>query len=122
MTPLSPEDARLEKLLGQNLPAHLPDSGFSARVLAALPTPQRNRAFVLGRITAPTAGALAGLAVALWQGAHWSDLTSAVTQLEQASVHISGQLTDTQFLLVLGIVAGSLAIAFFSDDPKEEKL
>jgi hypothetical protein len=122
MTPLSPEDARLEKLLSQDLNASLPDDGFSARVLAALPPPQRDPSPVWGRITALTAGALAGLAVALWQGAHWSDLRSVATQLGQATSPISDQLTDTGLVLVLAITAGSLALAFFSDDPAEMEL
>ncbi|HXB01991.1 MAG TPA: hypothetical protein VNV15_04130 [Opitutaceae bacterium] len=121
LTPPSPEDARLEKLLGQDLDAPLPDAGFSARVLEGLP-PQRDRVFLWGQITALATGALAGLAFALWQGASWSDLTSIVVQLEQATFQISDQLADTGLILALAIVAGLLAIEFPSDDPSEERL
>jgi hypothetical protein len=101
--------------------APLPDAGFSARVLVGLP-PHRDRVFLWGQITALAAGALAGLAFALWQGANWSDLTSILVQLEQASVQISDQLTDTGLILALAMVAGLLAIEFPSDDPIEERL
>lgn len=116
MTPLSPEDARLEKLLCQDTDAPLPDAGFSARVLEGLP-PQSNRSIEWGRITMLAAGALAGLAVALWQGASWSDLTSIVPQLEQTTFQISDQLADTGLILALAIVAGLLAIEYFLEEP-----
>ena len=122
ITPPSPEDARLETFLSHDLAAPLPDAGFSARVLAALPPRQRYRAPVQGRITALAAGALAGLAVALWQGANWSDLISIVSQLEQATLHLSDQLANTSSILALAIVAGLLAIEFFPDDPVETRL
>jgi hypothetical protein len=121
VTPLSPEDARLEKLLSQDLAAPLPDAGFSARVIEALPR-QRNRAFAWGQMAAPVAGALAGLAFALWQGARWSDLMSIAAQLEQVTFQISAQLTDTGLILALAIVAGLFAIEFFSNDPAETEL
>jgi hypothetical protein len=119
LTPLSPEDARLETLLGQNLDAPLSDAGFSARVLAALPAPQRNRWLRWGPIAAPIAGALAGLAFALWQGARWNDLAATAAQLEQAAFLISDQLTDAGLILAVAIVAGLFAIEFFSDGPAE---
>ncbi|HXC03046.1 MAG TPA: hypothetical protein VNU49_10410 [Opitutaceae bacterium] len=122
MTPLSPEDARLEKLFSQDLDAALPDAGFSARVLEALPPPQSDQSIRWGQITALAAGALAGLSIALWQGASWSDLTSIIAQLEQATFQISDQLTDTGLILALAIVAGLLAIEFPSDDQTEERL
>jgi len=118
MTPLSPEDARLEKFLSQDLDAPLPDAGFSARILEALP-PQRKRAIPWARIMALTTGALAGLAVALWQGARWSDLMSIAAQLEQVTFQISAQLTDAGFILALAIIAGLFATGFFSDEPAE---
>jgi len=121
MTPLSSEDARLETWLRRDLDAPLPDNGFSARVLDALPR-QQGRALRWGRIAAPIAGALAGLAFALWQGAHWSDLMSVVTQLDQATLSVSNQLTDTGWIVILPIALAFFAIEFLSDDPIEEKL
>jgi hypothetical protein len=109
-------------MLRQDLAAPLPDAGFSARVLAALPPAKSHRPLAWGRFMALAAGAMTGLSFALWQGAHWSDLASIFTQLEQATSQVSDQLSDTGLILALAIAAGLLAVEFPSDDPTEEKL
>jgi hypothetical protein len=67
LTPLPPERDPLEAWLSAKASvAPLPDEGFTARVLAALPPPQSS--FSWGRLLLYATGALSGLAVAWWRG------------------------------------------------------
>ena len=67
LTPLPPDRDPLEAWLSAKAPvAPLPDAGFTARVLAELPSPQSS--FPWHRLLLYGAGALSGLAVAWWRG------------------------------------------------------
>jgi hypothetical protein len=110
MTPSSGDD-RLEVLLRQERSAPLADSGFSARVLAALP-PQQNPWLVGVRISLLTTAALAGLVVALWQDGGATDLAA---QSEKLIAIASDQLADPWLLVALLATAGSLALATLDD-------
>jgi hypothetical protein len=66
LTPLPPDRDPLEAWLSAKAPvAPLPDEGFTARVLAALPPPQRS--FSWSRVLLYAGGTLGGLAVAWWR-------------------------------------------------------
>ena len=65
LTPLPSDRDPLEAWLSAKAPvAPLPDEGFTARVLAALPPPQGS--FPWHRLLLYTTGTLSGLAVAWW--------------------------------------------------------
>ena len=110
LTPLPPDRDPLEAWLSAKAPvAPLPDDGFAARVLAALPPPQSS--FSWRRLLPYAAGALGGLAVAWWQGgggaapgaiSHWWNGISAQT------VSCLGWLSDPWWSLAL---AGAIVVA-----------
>jgi hypothetical protein len=66
LTPLPPDRDPLEAWLSAKVPvAPLPDEGFTARVLAALPPPPST--FSWHRLLLYAGGTLSGLAVAWWR-------------------------------------------------------
>jgi len=75
LTPLPSDRDPLEAWLSAKAPgAPLPDEGFTARVLAALPPPQNS--FSWHRLLLYVTGTLGGLAVAWWQGGGGTDPVS----------------------------------------------
>ena len=67
LTPLPSDRDPLEAWLSAKVPvAPLPEDGFAARVLAALPPPQNS--FPWHRLLLYATGTLGGFAVAWWQG------------------------------------------------------
>ena len=77
VTPHSNRDAALETLLRRAAPP-LPDNGFSARVVAALP---RVRRAGWSRFWLCAVGGISGLALVWTQGPSWTDLQPVVAQL-----------------------------------------
>ena len=101
-----PEDSRLTGLL---LPPPLPDDGFSARVLAALPAPVPSSR-VSPRLWCCLGGTVAGLAVA-WSGAgSWSDLLGGWTRVECSVTALLAPLADP--MLAVAAVAAALSLLF----------
>ena len=91
LTPLPPDRDPLEAWLSAKAPvAPLPDAGFTARVLAALPPPQSS--FSWRRLVLYATGTVCGLAVAWWQRSNGSDSVSIASWWE-------GDLAQTVNLL-----------------------
>ena len=90
----------------------VPDHGFSARVLAALPPRPPTRRRDSRRLAFSAVGALAGIMVALHKVGSWSEistgLTSAGPQLSQAF----NQLASPGFALAVAVTLVSLAYVF----------
>lgn len=114
LTPPSEDDPRLEALLRQPV-SPLPDHGFTARVLAALPPPRAPRSQV--RVLAAVAGGLAGLLVALLPLGPAADLTPAVATLGQALLALGTLCFDPTVLLAVGVASGSLVLVLWRNSP-----
>jgi len=114
VNPSSNDDAHLAALLRQNH-ADLPDDGFTARVLAALPPPAPRavpfferpsaRAFVF------SLAALAGLALALSQGLSLETLRALVPAIHQTAAASPHSLGDPAFSTALLVAAASFLYA-----------
>lgn len=91
----------------------IPDDGFSARVLAALPPPRPTVFRVRRRWpwTAYIVGSLAGSAFACFRAGNWTDFASGMRQLANALSVVFTTLSEPWLLLALGLVALSLLIA-----------
>ena len=112
LNPPPSEDDQLATLLRANSPA-VPDDGFSARVLTALPPPREARWTKL-QIIAGAVGALAGLGFALLKGASWSDgLEVAGRGIDACAVLFS----DPWFAFALGLTVMSLLIPYLLSRP-----
>ena len=108
-------EARLAAHLRARSPA-LPDDGFSARVLATLPPPRRAPAPGLGRrLAVGWAGAVAGIAFAMWRGTSPADLQAAFDQSNLALVKVTSSLADPAFAVALVATALSLLFVFKSE-------
>jgi hypothetical protein len=117
LTPAPGDDDRLDTLLRRSTEAPLPDNGFSARVLAALPPRPREDRDWLRAILCLLAAA-AGLAVALARPGVWTDLPAASTQLVTAVDALLIPLRDPW--LLTAVVAGILFLPLISSDSKSE--
>ena len=111
LTPPHRDDVRLHELFREIAP--LPDDGFSARVLAALPAPRSSRTPML-RAVAILIGAAAGLASS-WQplvalASHPPELELVRHSLAQ----LGGSLSDPHLLLGMALVATSMLYAFMT--------
>ncbi len=114
LIPPSEDDSRLEALLRQ--PASpLPDHGFTARVLAALPPPRAPRS--QARMLAAVAGGLAGLLVALLSLGPTPDLTPDVAMLGQALLALGTLCFDPTVMLAVGVAAGSMVLVLWRNSP-----
>ena len=108
-------DARLAALLRDRSTA-LADEGFSARVLAALPPPRRTPTPALGRrLAVGWAGAVAGIAFALWRGTSPTDLQTAFDQTGVALLKATAVLADPVFVIAFVATGLSLLFAFKSE-------
>lgn len=106
-------DAALTAMLRTQAPA-IPDDGFSARVLSALPPPRA--AVLLPRPSrwpwaAYIGGGLAGATFALSRAGSWPDFVSATSQLVHALSAVLALLTEPWLVLALVLAALSLVIA-----------
>jgi len=103
-----PGDDALEALLRRPLAAHLPDAGFTARVLAALPPPAR-RSSSWGKILLCVGGAAAGAAAAFATG-HPLRITVPTDGqiLAAAQAAAAGLAVPANALTLLIVVAGGL--------------
>jgi hypothetical protein len=105
------DDAQIEARLRENNPAPLPDNGFSARVLAALPPKTKNFAdprewFGIGL--------LAALALILEQGSFLDKMRAETASLDGALAPLFTVMADPLLLLVCAITAGAWVLT--SDD------
>ena len=106
---LPPDDGEIEQLLRTcaSLPS-LPDAGFSARVVAALPSSafasRRRFWFVV-------AGALAGIGVVVVRSETWSDWAAAWPQLVQAATAVVQVSLDPVMLAALTVSGLSVLYA-----------
>lgn len=109
----SPDDAQLDAWLRQSsvLPP-LPDNGFSAQVIAALP-PRAPRRRSLS-LSAGIVGAVAGIAFAIWQGAFSSGWAPAA-EAGNVGLDLCRQLSDPTLLLAVFIAAASAICALNLD-------
>src|SRR5471030_1048796 len=107
------DDARLEALLRRDLPA-LPDRGFSARVLAALPETEQPRR-VWRRLVSCLIGAAAGAGFALWQGVSQPHFQSGAKQLSAALTAAGQALADPRIGAALVVALLSLLVASWNE-------
>lgn len=106
-------DDRLESLLRQPA-APLPDDGFSARVLCALPPPPPARQ-AWPRRTCYLVGTLAGVIYLTTRDVDWSATSTATDQLAAMMVQIADSLSAPAVVLAFSITVLSLAVAFHAE-------
>ncbi len=112
---LPPDDeAHLAALL-RRTPAELPDDGFSARVLAALPPPARRSVplleYPLVRALAFSLAALAGLVFAIFRGLSLDSVHTLETALLQTLREAPLSLSDSSAVLAFTFAALSILYA-----------
>jgi hypothetical protein len=111
LKPTPPDDGPIEAWLKAHATlAPLPDDGFSARVLAALPppaTPRKSRR----RFALCLAGALAGFGWAWVKGVDTTGFSAGVDRLDQNIIALVIQLLDPRLGLALVITGFSLLAA-----------
>ena len=114
LTPLPPDRDPLEAWLSAKAPvAPLPDAGFTARVLAALPPPQSSISW--RRLLLYATGTLSGLAVAWWQGGGGPDpmpISSWWNGVLAQIVNLLSFLSDPWWSLAFAGTIVAAAIAF----------
>lgn len=103
------DDARLAALLGEPARA-LPDDGFSARVLAALPPPTRVPTR-RSRVSWCVAAAGLGTFVALAGAAPWADLRESWSPVLSALAPVSASFSDPDVLAALVVALASVIYA-----------
>lgn len=115
LTP-TPEDARLGALLRQNGISTVPDNGFSAAVLSALPPPRRRLANsrTLDLIAAGAAVVVV-LAIQLAQNGPVGTFSSLAEALNEFSTLFTGRTVA----ITMAVLIGALA---FLEDPEAPEL
>lgn len=106
------EDAALAALLRAQS-TDIPDDGFSARVLAALPTPATRpgpRAAARWPWLAYLGGGAAGVVVALSRAGSWPDFVSGAGQLGHAAAQATAALSEPWLAVALALTVLSLAV------------
>lgn len=112
LNPPPENDANLAELLRQQAPV-LPDDGFSARVLAALPPrSERHWLFSPRFAVAVGAGALAGITFAWRQGSTWRDSVDGLSRLDRELAAASRILSDPNLALALALTVISLLVVY----------
>ena len=105
------EDTALAALLRASAPA-IPDDGFTARVMSALPpAPSPRTTSARWPWLAGVAGGLAGAAVVAFQAATWSDFVSGTGALLQSLSIVVTACADPWLVLAATLCAFSLAMA-----------
>jgi hypothetical protein len=107
----SPDDRRVDAWLRQP-PPELPDAGFSARVLAALPPQKTATPWVPSRTLLCTLALMAGMALAFSRGISSSGTATNPEQWREISANLAPLLTNPWLGLSLAITAASLFMAF----------
>jgi hypothetical protein len=111
--PTSPEDP-LEALLCKNQEP-LADDGFSARILAALPSPApKPHKYPNRRVVVCSLGAITGLIWAVTTSGlpHASELTTFRSAVISSTKALLNLLSDPSILALSALILASLAIAF----------
>ncbi|HVW20265.1 MAG TPA: hypothetical protein VHC86_03545 [Opitutaceae bacterium] len=108
---LRPDDDPIEALLRRALPPEVPDAGFSARVLAALPPPSR-RSLPWRQILLCAAGAAAGAAAALATGHSLQLALPTDAELAAAAQGAAQALSRPANALTVLIAAAALLYAW----------
>ena len=108
--PSANDDARLEALLRRAAPT-LPDNGFSARVLAALPATEEQHA-PWRRAVFCLVGAAAGCGLAFWRSGASPGLQSGLEQFGVNLADASLVFADPMVSAALVVTALSLLVAF----------
>ena len=111
----SSDDAQIEAWLrtSSRLPP-LPDNGFSARVVAALPARRQNR-----RAWLCAAGTVLGVAVAALGGAFSTDWSSVLPNWPSTGADMGRILFDPMLLCALVVAALSSLYALKSDELRQ---
>lgn len=110
------EDAAVAALM-QSRTSEIPDDGFSARVLAALPPgPRRRGAGAWGWLVYPLSGC-AGAVLAVWLAGRQLDHAGAAQSLANALDPLGEAMLDPWFSVALTIALLSLGIAYVSFRP-----
>jgi hypothetical protein len=109
--PDASDDARLRALLRRQT-APLPDGGFSARVMAALPVASTPSRAYSPRIWIYLAGALAGSGFAFWRAGSWGEIRAETIQAVSRLGAPLATFNDPTFILALAVAAFSLLVAF----------
>ncbi len=104
----STEDDRLAALLRRRTDP-IPDDGFSARVLAALPSARRDRPAI--PLAAVMLGALAGILYAWWHGASAADVVYFVRLLGAITLQLAATLGDPRIWFAVLLTVASLYAA-----------
>jgi hypothetical protein len=114
---LNSPDHALEAILRKNAAAPLPDDGFSARVLAALPPRKKSST---GAYWGYGAGILATLWVVLGPGRLLEHLGGETDSLSSALMPLLATLMDPALVAVLALSAGAWMIFSDEDTPEPE--
>ena len=104
------DDRRIEALL-RDAVTPLPDDGFSARVMAALPGAEKQPA-TRRRLAFCLAGAMCGCAFALWRGVSVPELEAAYSRFAPSLMNAASPLADPVLATALMVAALSLLFAF----------
>jgi hypothetical protein len=108
---LPEDDAALAARFRELLPP-LADDGFTARVMAALPPPPRQRHAPRTTAMAVIAGTVVGLAVALGGGASWNNTADAVLNLGEAGATLVTNVVTPPLILAVVLSVGALMTGF----------
>lgn len=110
----SPPPDELDALLRHASRADpLPDHGFSARVLAALPPARASvRRRDPRRLVFCAIGGLAGIMVAILNSGSWSEISAGLTSTGPQLSQAFAQLTSPGFGLAVAVTLVSLAFVF----------
>lgn len=113
-SPTPPDDALFDTWLRSHatLPP-LPDDGFSRRVLAALPRPQKSRGAPRQLVIA--LGAVAGLAFAAFKFFTAGPIEFIPPVLGPDAAETFAQLADPKLHVALGVTVITLAVVFWRD-------
>lgn len=114
------EDAALAALL-RSQSAEIPDDGFSARVLAALPAPAAHstpRAGARWPWLAYLVGGGAGAAFAVSRASTWPNFLSGVEHLGRVSSAVLAALADPWLAVALTVTVLSIAVTLPFTQPR----
>jgi hypothetical protein len=113
-------DAHLEALLREPAPA-VPDDGFSARVLTALPPPV-GTPLPWTRVAICTGLAVTLTMVALILAGPVDAWAASWSLVESALAPVAAQLLDPKVLIALAVATASVSYAFWSSSGRTRRM